>query len=94
MKKHLLLNVAGVAVLSLMCACGPQKEETKKEAMTEVPESVKAAAIEALAQAEPAPETPVPGEESTTGEEPATEGMEVVAAADAAPAPAAEPVKA
>ena len=91
MKKHLLLNVAGVAVLSLMCACGPQKEETKKEAMAEVPESVQAAANEALAQAEPAPE--VPGEESTTGEEPAPE-VEAVAAADAAPAPAAEPAKA
>ncbi len=71
MQKHLLLNAAGVAVLSLMCACGPladkkEAEETKKEALAEIPESVQAAANEALAQAEPAPEgeEPVPGEES------------------------------
>ena len=69
MKKQLLLNAAGVAVLSLMCACGPladkKEEETKKEALAEIPESVQAAANEALAQAEtPTEEEEMPGEEA------------------------------
>ena len=72
MKKQLLLNAAGVAVLSLMCACGPladkKEEETKKEALAEIPESVQAAANEALAQVE-TPEEGMPGEEEMPGEE-------------------------
>ena len=86
MKKQLLLNAAGVAVLSLMCACGPladkKEEETKKEALAEIPESVQAAANEALAQAEtPTEEEEMPGEEAEKAskvamEEPTEEPVE------------------
>jgi hypothetical protein len=58
MQKHVLLNVTGVAALSLLCACGSfsekkeeskpavqeQASETKKEALAEIPADVEQAA--------------------------------------------------
>ena len=65
MQKNMLLNLLGVAALSLLCACGPSEEakhEVKaddKHVEAELPTEVAEAAMQ-VAEAEPASEEVTP----------------------------------